>query len=984
MGVVYLGRDETSGVLAAVKLIRPERAASQQLRARLRREVMAARRVPRFCTAPVLASDMDANPPWLATEYIDGPTLDTALLERGPMTGAALATFAVGVAFALHAIHQHGVVHRDLKPSNIILSELGPRVIDFGIARLDDADTKLTRSGVVVGTPAYLAPEQLRGEPVTAAVDVFAWAGLVTYAATGRHPFGTGEGAWSGILYHQPDLTSLASPLRELVAAAFDKDPATRLSSADLVARLSTAAPAATTEVLATAATAPPAPPVRPRRWRRRLVLAAAVVTAVAVAASAGAVALLRGVGGDGGGPGGGDEPLSRRLAAESLALSETDQQRAMQRALDAWSAAPTVEARGALLSAYTLPYGGQLGTEPGGVGVAVNPAGTMVAVGYFDGMVRLWDAGTRQPLGEPLTGHREPVYGVSFSPDGSLLATASIESNERSTPIGVRIWEMPSGRLLRVLPGLGVVAWHPDGDSVLATAFRNDGNGGAGPYLVQWDPYTGEELLAIQTGQTVHDAAVSPDGQWVAGGRDNGTAGVWRLDDGGLVTEITGHDEANLVRVAFAGTGELATVGGEGRIELWELPAATRLRTITEGGDRTAGQLTFTADGFLLANGGGSAVQWFEPLTGWQGGELIGYHGTPIDIATSADGRLVAATGIDGPTILWRRATFWLPHPDAVMDVGFAPAGDRLATVSDQGTVRVWDATSGAMTPAGAHAGQGYDVAYTLNGTLVSTAMDGTVRITTPAGAERAVLSVADGYEARELAVSPDGSLLAVGASPADLEGQHVIYVWDAGTMRPYPIIDLGDAIPYAITFTPDGSRLLAAVHSVEVGGNGGGSELRSWRTDGLAAEPPVSLGPDHVVAIAVSPDGGTLALAGSSRTIELRGLAGGAPGTEFGEHPATVREVEFSPDGRTLATITADDGVVRLWDRESGALVAALVGHTGSLNGLDFSPDGRRLASGGPDGFVGLWTVDPDSAIDRLCQAVSHPLCTGSAAGD
>ena len=158
MGVVYLGRDGASGTLAAVKVIRPEHAANAKFRARLRREVTAARRVPRFCTAPVLAADVDANPPWVATEYIDGPTLDAALLERGPLAGAALETFAVGVAVALQAIHQQGVVHRDLKPSNIVMSPLGPRVIDFGIARVEGADTQLTRTGTVVGTHSYMAP----------------------------------------------------------------------------------------------------------------------------------------------------------------------------------------------------------------------------------------------------------------------------------------------------------------------------------------------------------------------------------------------------------------------------------------------------------------------------------------------------------------------------------------------------------------------------------------------------------------------------------------------------------------------------------------------------------------------------------------------------------------------------------------------------------------------------------------------------------
>jgi hypothetical protein len=306
MGVVFLGEDD-AGNLAAVKLIKVEYGGSAEYRARLRREVEAARRVPRFCTAPVLAADLDAEPPWIATEYIDGPTLDMALVERDRLSGPALATFAVAVAVALRAIHEHGVIHRDLKPSNILLSPVGPRVIDFGIARVEGADTQLTRTGVLVGTPAYMAPEQLRHEPLTPAVDIFAWASLVTYAANGRPPFGTGTGAMEAILRGQPDLGTLQEPLRSIVTAALAYDPARRPTAADLVDWQARAAPDTTAQVLAVAAAPsqpaptgrlaepppgsaplPPQPPARGaprRRWWAGLAAAVATIAAMAVAA---------------------------------------------------------------------------------------------------------------------------------------------------------------------------------------------------------------------------------------------------------------------------------------------------------------------------------------------------------------------------------------------------------------------------------------------------------------------------------------------------------------------------------------------------------------------------------------------------------------------------------------------------------------------------------------------------------------------------
>lgn len=309
MGVVYLGHDLRTGAAAAVKLIRPEYAADPQLRVRIRREVAAARRVPRFCTAPVLDADLDGDPPWLATEYVDGPDLDTVLVQQGSLVGTAGESLAVGLAIALRAIHQHGVIHRDLKPSNVLLSPVGPRVIDFGIARIED-EPHLTQTGVVIGTPAFMAPEQLRQEPVTAAVDVFAWAGLVTCAATGRRPFGTGPPALRQILSGEPDLGDLPEPLRSLVAAAFAKDPAARPTAAELVDRLTGIAPATVSQVIATAAAVPtvpsPPPPVpayasappeypprvtaaRSRRWP----WLAAAATALAVLAAVSVTAVL-------------------------------------------------------------------------------------------------------------------------------------------------------------------------------------------------------------------------------------------------------------------------------------------------------------------------------------------------------------------------------------------------------------------------------------------------------------------------------------------------------------------------------------------------------------------------------------------------------------------------------------------------------------------------------------------------------------------
>ncbi|MFF0774642.1 protein kinase [Nonomuraea wenchangensis] len=267
MGEVHLAVTPTGG-LAAVKLIAPELARDPAFRRRFEREVAAARRVARFCTAAVLDAGIDGDVAYLVTEYVKGPDLAQAVRDQGPLSGGNLEALAVGIATALSAIHGAGVVHRDLKPSNVLLSPLGPRVIDFGIAQL--AEHRSLASHGVVGTPAYMAPEQVRGEVVTEAADVFAWGGVIAFAGTGRAPFGSG--APGEVLYRiaqgEPWLDGLDEGIRGIVARALAKDPRRRPTAQGLLAELVGGSPRLSTanEVVERAWTVPPmpAPPAAP------------------------------------------------------------------------------------------------------------------------------------------------------------------------------------------------------------------------------------------------------------------------------------------------------------------------------------------------------------------------------------------------------------------------------------------------------------------------------------------------------------------------------------------------------------------------------------------------------------------------------------------------------------------------------------------------------------------------------------------------
>ncbi|MEV6287151.1 serine/threonine-protein kinase [Kribbella sp. NPDC051770] len=264
MGTVHLARSP-GGRLVALKVVRPELADDPGFRARFAREVAAVRRVGGAYTAAVVDADPDAERPWLATEYLPGPTLQQAVDAQGPLQPDRLRYVAAGLAEALVAIHRAGVVHRDLKPSNILLTDNGPRVIDFGIARALE-DVNLTATGIVVGTPGYLSPEQITGEPIGPASDLFSLGGVLVFAASGQGPFGRGPLSvmMARVVQGQAQIPPLPEEVAAVVRGCLERRPEHRPTPQQVLGMLSPAVQLPTATIMQTVAPTRLLPAERP------------------------------------------------------------------------------------------------------------------------------------------------------------------------------------------------------------------------------------------------------------------------------------------------------------------------------------------------------------------------------------------------------------------------------------------------------------------------------------------------------------------------------------------------------------------------------------------------------------------------------------------------------------------------------------------------------------------------------------------------
>ncbi|MEV5573384.1 serine/threonine-protein kinase [Spirillospora sp. NPDC052269] len=642
MGRVFLGVSP-GGRRVAVKVIEAAHAEDPRYRRRFAREIESARKVGGFHTAQVVDADPDAPEPWLATAFIPGPSLRRVVAEKGPLGRDDLRALAAGLAEGLTAIHACGLVHRDLKPENVIMAADGPRIIDFGVARAADA-TSLTSHGVVVGTYAFMAPEQVLAGPAGPPADVFSLGCLLVFAATGRGPFDaeTIPAIVHRVLNDAPQVDDVPEPLRALIPVCLAKDPAARptvgqvlahltdpgagaLPKPSLAALLTTPAVAAET-VAEEGVTRPAATPVATHEYvparpscepvdvrRRGLLIGGGAVVAAAFGIPA------------------------------ALLLSGSD------------GSKKKPEARTPHLVAFTPPSSTLKGHSQGVRSVAFSPDGRFLASGSDDSTVMIWDVAAGRSV-QTLRGHTSSVLGVAYSPDGRTVASSALDGT-------VRLWDAGTGTLKHTLPtdefGVSGLAYSPDGRFLA----------GSNPDVRIWDAASGRKLRTLTgSGHAGVDAvAFSPNGRTVAAVTD----GFYKKAPGSSVLmydpvtgrrtgTLTGHKDS-VRALAFHPDGRTLVSGGnEGIVRIWDYPAGRTTATIVVGGGVIHG-LAFTPDGHRLVVGSTDrTVRLFDLATRAPAGTLTGPSSAIESVRVSPDGSLVAAgsgegSSADTDVYLWK-----------------------------------------------------------------------------------------------------------------------------------------------------------------------------------------------------------------------------------------------------------------------------------------------------------------------------------------